>query len=305
MEHTALIEKWESDGFVILPGYLSGADLERAQAELGLMFPTADEFHDGVDEVRNAPFRSEFGGISNFPFASTELSLLSVHPRLIELAARLLDTPRVRVDAIEAWAKYTGAADYDQQLHRDYLNHTFLVPAPSQLPRQVEMFLYLNDVSEGLGPPSYVPTPLTEQLPALPNWYPRADPTGDPDHPDWGSMEVRPDLYDAEVPAAGPAGTVVVYRIETFHRGTALVEPRGARYTIHLNFRSADAEWITRRSWTDEANGPAWQRFVSRASPAQLELFGFPPPGDSYWTDETLAGMALRYPGLDLSPWRP
>ena len=37
---------------------------------------------------------------------------------------------------------------------------------------------------------------------------------------------------------------------------------------------------------------------------ASLEAFGFPPPGHPYWTPETLAGMALRYPDLDLSPWR-
>jgi hypothetical protein len=27
-----------------------------------------------------------------------------------------------RISSAEAWAKYTGAADYDQPLHRDYLN---------------------------------------------------------------------------------------------------------------------------------------------------------------------------------------
>lgn len=36
----------------------------------------------------------------------------------------------------------------------------------------------------------------------------------------------------------------------------------------------------------------------------QLMLFGFPPPGHPFWTDETLAAMALRYPGLDLTPLR-
>lgn len=36
----------------------------------------------------------------------------------------------------------------------------------------------------------------------------------------------------------------------------------------------------------------------------QLGLFGFPPPGHPYWTPDALAGMALRYPGLDLSPWK-
>ncbi len=30
--------------------------------------------------------------------------------------------------AIELWAKYSGAIDYDQPLHRDFGNHTMTVP---------------------------------------------------------------------------------------------------------------------------------------------------------------------------------
>ncbi|CAN5816077.1 hypothetical protein BH24ACT3_BH24ACT3_17630 [soil metagenome] len=268
------------------------------------MFPTADEFHDGVDETRNARFRDEFAGITDFPFPSPTLSVLSVHPRLIDLAERLLGTDHLRVYSIEAWAKYTGAADYGQPHHRDYLNHSLLVPAPGQPARQVEMFLYLSDVPPELGPPSFVPRHRTDGLPALPNWYPSAREEADPDHPTWVSTDGHPDLYEVEVSGAGPAGTVVAYRIETFHRGTALSQPRGARYTIHVNFRTTDADWIGRRAWVDLSNQPDWHAFMGAASPRQLELFGVPPPGHPYWTDETLAGMTQRYPGLDVAPWR-
>jgi hypothetical protein len=43
---------------------------------------------------------------------------------------------------------------------------------------------------------------------------------------------------------------------------------------------------------------------MQRATPRQLALFGFPPPGHPYWTEATLAGTAQRYPGLDMTPWR-
>jgi hypothetical protein len=43
---------------------------------------------------------------------------------------------------------------------------------------------------------------------------------------------------------------------------------------------------------------------VSQASVRQLTVLGFPKPGDPYWTEETLSGVAARYPGLDTSPWR-
>ena len=33
-------------------------------------------------------------------------------------------------------------------------------------------------------------------------------------------------------------------------------------------------------------------------------LLGFPKPGHPYWTPETIAGVAARYPGLDMEPWR-
>ncbi len=31
----------------------------------------------------------------------------------------------------------------------------------------------------------------------------------------------------------------------------------------------------------------------------ERDLFGFPRPGDPYWNEQTIAEVALRYPGLD------
>jgi hypothetical protein len=118
------------------------------------------------------------------------------------------------------------------------------------------------------------------------------------------SKEEKPAWYDAEVSSAGPAGTVTAYGIDTFHRGTNLTLPAGARYTLHMGFRRASAEWVSRVAWADHSHEPAWYAFVAKASLRQLLLFGFPPPGDPYWTEETLNGMAERYRGLDVSRFR-
>lgn len=82
--------RFAQDGFVVLPAHRSPGDLAPALRELAQLFPTADEFHDDVDAARNARFRDEFAGITAFPFDSTELSSLCVHPRLVELAEHLL-----------------------------------------------------------------------------------------------------------------------------------------------------------------------------------------------------------------------
>ena len=35
----------------------------------------------------------------------------------------------------------------------------------------------------------------------------------------------------------------------------------------------------------------------------ERELIGFPVPKDDYWTAETLAGVAARFPNMDMSPY--
>jgi hypothetical protein len=166
---------------------------------------------------------------------------------------------------------------------------------------QLEMFIYLADVPEELGPPHFVSRTRTAELPARPNWYPRAG--GAASDNGYVCTSAHPELYQAEVSAAGSAGTVVAFQLGTFHRGTAMTAARGARYTMHVSYRPAAVGWGHRHSWADRSHDPAWYRFVGRASPRQLALFGFPPPGHPFWTPETLGGMALRYPDLDLSAW--
>lgn len=243
------------------------------------------------------------GGSPTSRSTAVELSLLSVHPQLIGLAEALLGAEDLRVYSIEGWAKYTGAAGYDQEHHRDYLNQTMVVPTSDPRFRQVEMFLYLTDVPRELGPPSFVPRHSTTKLPALPNWYPRTENTPPVDHPSWVAAYGSPSLYDAEVSGEGPAGTVAAYRTDTFHRGTALTQPRGVRCTLHVNFRPVAADWGTagagsNRPMKMHGTGSSGGRIHASSSCSGS------PPGHPYWTAETLAGVAERYPTLDLTPWR-
>lgn len=303
MDLDAAARTWLEDGFVVLPSYLPADVLEPAVAGLGDLFPSADDFHDGTDPARNARFvGDEFDGIDSFPFASPALNRVPVSEPLLTLAEGLLGTPDVRLYSAEAWGKYAGAADYDQDLHRDYLNHTLLAPSSAPAFRQLEVFVFLSEVTVGLGAPRMVRrSSLTDALPARPNFFPR---TG-PETTDAGFVSTgRPDLYEEEVPATGPPGTVVAFQPGTVHRGSAVTEPRGARFTMHLSYRPAAVEWAQRHAWADKSHDDHWYAFVEQAGPRQLAPFGFPAPGHPYWTDETLLAVSQRYPGLDLAPWR-
>jgi hypothetical protein len=281
---------WDDHGVVLLPGHLDEDDRHAATAALAELYPTAAEFHGDADPERNARFRDDqFTGIDEFPWASVELNLLAVHERIVMLAEALLGSSDIRIYSAEAWAKYTGAVDYDQPHHRDFLNHTVTVPTSAPEFRQCEMFVYLSDVTDEHGATRFVSRTHTADIPLMPNWLDRS---------------ARPELYEHEASATGPAGTIAAYAIDTFHRGTNMTAPQGARYTLHLNFRPAAADWHDRHPWANRSYNPHWYRFVARATPRQLALFGFPLPGHPFWTRTTVELLAQRYTALDVSPWR-
>jgi hypothetical protein len=282
------VSRWQSDGFAFLPSLLPAAQIEAAKAGLVTMYPTAEQFHADPDAAAYAGLRDEFGGIRRFPFPSVDLCLLAVHESLIDLAAALLGTDDLRIYTIETWAKYSGAAEYEQWHHRDYLNHTPLVPSDDPRFAQAELWVYLSDVTDDHAPTRFVPRSITHPVPALPHAY--------------GPTE-RPDWYDREVAAPGPAGSVLAYGVDTFHRAVPLRASNGARFTMQVNFRAGANEWMTRHSWGDRSFDPHWAPFVESVDPSRLSLFGFPAPGHPYWTRQTLNALAGRYPNLDTSYW--
>ena len=289
MDLLAAADTWRRDGVVVLPGYLAGPDLELAKAGLTSIYPTADDYHaDPLSERNHVYTGDEYGGIIPFPFPAVALCNLAVHDKVITFVETAFGTKDIRIYASELWAKYSGATTYEQEHHRDYLNHTPLAPSIDIRWRGLEMFIWLSDVTEELGPTHLVPLSGTSGLPALPHVQRRSD---------------RPALYEQEASGAGPAGTIVVYSTDTFHRATELTAPGSDRFSIHASYRHVENTWTSRHSWGDQSFHPDWQPFVEQATVRQLLLFGFPPPGHPYWTSETIEGVATRYPGLDLTPW--
>jgi ectoine hydroxylase-related dioxygenase (phytanoyl-CoA dioxygenase family) len=283
-------EHFHEHGYAVVPGYLSEDDLEPAQAELGLMFPTAEEYHAGADPDRNSRFASgEFAGIDLFPYSSVEWSLLGVSPPIVALAQALLGTAAVRLYEAHNWAKYSGASDYDQLLHCDYRNHTLLVPSDDPTMAEVEMFIYIHAVPEELGPTHLVSQRHTEDLRIWPPLITR---------------EEYAEVYAREVSTAGPAGTVLAYKTDTYHRGTAMRASRGARFSLKASYRTVSDVWFDKLGLTERLSG-SWYRFVEHATPEQLELVGFPPRGHRYWTSSTWSDVSRRYPDADLSAFRP
>jgi hypothetical protein len=284
-------QKWERDGWCLLDGIFSPEEMEAAQAALPALFPTAQEFAADADPVRNAPFRNDSHRVlPRFPFEDAALNALVVHEQVIDLAERWLGVPDPRMYQAMVSAKYGGGALSDEQLlHADFANHTLVVPRHEPGYQQLEMFVYLNDVTPETGATRLVALPLTDGIPVERTYLSPSD---------------YADLYAAEVPATGPAGSVLAYRPDVYHRGVRMSAPGTARFMLHVSYRPPGAEWLNSFGLPNAGEDMAWYRFVATASVRQLCALGFPAPGDLYWTAATLAGTAARYPMLDMTPWR-
>ena len=161
----------------------------------------------------------QWAGIVGAPWRSWNLNRLAFHPDLLDLAERFLGSADLRLYEAELWAKYAGAVDYDQRHHRDFVNHSLVVPKRAQPPTQMLSWILLSDVGEEDGPTKVVPLPVGESVPYWPV-------PGDHDitnhHP--AGM-----FADEEVSMTGPAGTLFAFRADVLHRASRMTAERSGR----------------------------------------------------------------------------
>jgi ectoine hydroxylase-related dioxygenase (phytanoyl-CoA dioxygenase family) len=280
------LDELETEGFTIVPGFVEPDVLARAQAALWEQFPRPEAYF-ANPSAYPVMARSQFSGIKLFPYTSWDLNRLVIQDDLLDAARRFLDaSDDLQVYKVELWAKYAGAVDYDQPLHRDFHNHTLLVPSSDRRYRQLTTFILLSDVGEADGPTKVVPLSRSRDVPL----EPRALPAGT--------------LAEAEIPVVGSAGALFMYRPDVLHRGSGFKAEGRSRFAMLIDFMRRGSPWMGKMAWPDHAPRAGWIEAMTRMTPAQREVFGFPSPGDAYWTPETLAGVQARYPAMDMRPYR-
>ncbi|HEY2885719.1 MAG TPA: phytanoyl-CoA dioxygenase family protein [Rhizomicrobium sp.] len=298
-------------GWVLIEHLLTASEIDAALPALFELYPTPETFHAGASDPRSAAYRADaqapenagdearfrplqFVGLKEFPFTQQILNRLALHPSIMAVAEDLLQTRDVRLYQAETFAKYTGVTQYAQPFHADYTNHTMLPPRADGRYRQVQMFLYLSDVTPAHGATRVVSRELTKDVPVMKLSFTQAR----------VSQERLQEWEHAAVSAVGPRGSLLIYGADVVHRGTEMTAPGGGRFFFNLAYRTADADWVGANPWPRKGIERGWHALIEGLSVRQLEAMGFPPPGHPYWDEETLRGAAERYPGLDLSPWR-
>jgi hypothetical protein len=284
-------------GYLVFEDFLGTDELELAQNALWLHYPRPEEYF--ADPTAHAFLAtSQFAGIIGGPWRSWDLNRLTFHPDLLDLAERFLGSDDLRLYEAELWAKYAGAVDYDQSHHRDFGNHTLVVPKMSDPPAQMQSLILLSDVSEEDGPTKVVSLSVGKSVPFWPNSLVE------------GGAELAKTYLPAgsfaeeEVSITGPAGTLFCYRPDVLHRGSRMTGERSARFTLSAHYDVWGPRWTGRVAWPANALGPDWCELIERATPQERSVFGFPAAGHPYWNEQTLADTQARYPRADLTPYR-
>jgi hypothetical protein len=281
----ATLDQVREQGFALVEGFLAPDELKAAQEALWLHFPRPENYF--ADPARYADYaRSQFAGVEEFPYRSWDLNRLAFHRDLVDAAERYLGTAELHLYKVELWAKYAGAVNYDQPLHRDFGSHSLVTPRPEARYQQLTTFIFLSDVNEEDGPTRIVPYPIGKEVPFTPLY-----------------LEFDA-LTDLEVSAVGPAGSLLIYRTDVLHRGSDFTGTGHSRFSILVDYQARGTTWGGKMTWPKQAPH-RWAKLFPQCTVRQRDLFGFPKPGDDYWNEQSLADVSLRYPGMDMTPYRP
>lgn len=283
-------EHWHEHGYVITR-LLDDDLLAAAVANIHEYMPPWEEY------ARHRRWYSESVGNTGgrlrtratFPFVGDALNATTLHPDLIGFAERVIGSDRLMLSHGQLGGKYAGTRDFEQQLHSDYGNNMLVCPKPDTEIFDIPAIIYYTDVTVDLSPTYVVSQQFTRGAPLEPRHRPRKD---------------HPELYEHEFPVVVPAGSVLVYSMNTFHRGSALKASEGLRFAQNIGFKRADMTFCGQVTFQHEGGRPEMDHFLVTATPRQREFVGFPRVGDPYWDAYTLAGVAARYPEMDLSPYR-
>lgn len=275
-------------GYAVVPGFLSNDEISAARQNMLRYVPTPQEL---ASTPERYPWIFEEGERlqTEFPFAGNALNHNSTHPDLIDFAERALGTQKIMLSQSAIWAKYAGAGDFDQALHLDYEGNTLVVPRDDRDYRQINMILYYTDVTAELGPTCVVPIEKTSKIPLWPTHRPKS---------------TNAALYKHEKKIIAKAGTLFLFGMRTWHRASDITAEFGVRLSHHMIWRSSSHSFQGFHLWSHLGEKADLKRFTEFCTPRQREVLGFPPPGDPYWTKETLKAVAMRYPRMDMGPYR-
>ena len=257
---------YKKQGFLIVENFLSKAEQEAALDGIFSHFaPPYERWAANNQE-------NDTANQGLFPWDHSGLNHVTTHPDLVNAAERILGTREIRLGEGHLGMKYAGQ-EHNTNFHIDYGNNTLGPLIDPDDFMHLACFYCFDDVQEGMAPICMIPNGCAE---------------------------------NEAVPMIVPGGSVCLYSIFTRHTASPFTASHGHRPTMWVGFSRKDRPWDGGRTFRYKTGATtlAMTRFMAEASPRQRELLGFPPPGDSLWSEHFIQGMADRYSGFDPVPYR-
>ena len=265
-----------------------------------------------------------------FPSKIPEINMVYVSDDILKVVGRLLKTVDFRLIQADTWIKYgqtevSAKSNNEQRMHCDYGNNTFLHPVNWNTPEQVAAIIYYSDSDECAGGTAVVPRrgeedpaykfPLINQVGyghhVIANTPKPSDFMNDKDTCEKYFEKFpkvhafRQSLYKREIKASFKPGTMLLYRMDIWHRGTA-VAADSHRIVQNLAWARNDCPWYG--TWNSGFARKMYmgylENFISGLNTRQLTSIGWPVPSNEHWANEKLIEyIQARYPDMDLSDY--
>ena len=284
---------YREHGYAIVENFCTPNELEGALGNFDEVVPGWVDFAKDPSrpkpEYYNKPYPDQ-RGIPHFPYQGKALNDLTFHPELHRFAVLMGEGEEMYCEQSHLTYKAMNTKDdFEQAMHLDYGNHTLAYPPDVPKYWQTAYLYYFTDVTLESGPTAVCSKQHYSERILVPNHHTR---------------ESRPEIYDNEVKVTCPAGSLLVYSMRTFHRGTAFTGANRGRLGMFVTYAPKACRWMGIVGWPISAGKPAFKEWIERASVEERNLLGFPEPGHEYWTDETLDGVGARFSGMDMTPYR-
>ena len=111
------------------------------------------------------------------------------------------------------------------------------------------------------------------------------------------SKQTHPEIYAHEQQVRFKPGTMLLWRQDTFHRGTPVRE--GSLRRVHgIVYRREECSWTQDNVGCDPS-------LLSALDPWQRSVIGFPKLDDPYWRlPGAVELVGDRYPEMDMAPYK-
>jgi len=306
------IEQFRQDGFIIVPNVFDGDKMDTARLAMDQILygkPYEEwlvDFDAGKTEGVSDGFSTTHDheqGRTQFPTGSDALDGLISNENYLDMFEQCLGDAASYCNAhlfLRAGPTDKRHSEHPWEgYHIDHLTNCLLPPSHDDRFAYVNSAAYLHDVPEDGAPMKVIPG--SHRLAQETYLHAFAG-----DNAGGGSVQ---DLRLAHglaepVPAVGARGSAMFYSSYLMHAAQPFDNKRLQRAFWTLSMCRQDCD-----RWTRFANPFVYGErehmlpFFTATTPRVRSLFGFPPPGHVYYTEETLTLLQAWLPGIDTTPY--